>query len=172
MGFCTTHRFTSKMCGSILNLHLPLSFMLLSTGSCPFDRPSGFFQNRSKMPSRVQACCDRSRDAARIALEARDWYSVSERARDCGCSKTGSGAVAENFEGNPSVFFCCADGDSRPAVVVGVDSLVVGTADNFCLFGAGAGLGGRPGPRFSAGVDSAMMVFCLLSPCSHFVEGV
>lgn len=150
------------MCGSILNLHLPLSFMLLSTGSVPFDLPSGFFQNRSKMPSRVQACCDRSRDAASIALEARDWYSLSERAGDCGWNRTGNGAVAENLEGKPSIFFGCADGDSRAVVLIGVDSLVTG-AESFCLFGAGAGLGGRPGPRFSVGVDSAIFSFNLVS---------
>jgi len=148
----TTQRLTSKMCGSILNLHLPLSFILLSTRSGPFCLPSGFFQNRSKMPSRVQACCDRSSDAASTALWAKDWYSDSGRARDCGCKSTGNGVDAVSFEGRPDGLVCGTEGDSR---AIGVASLVDG-CDNFCFLGAGVALGGRPGPRFSPGVDSTM----------------
>jgi hypothetical protein len=150
----TTHRFTSNMCGSILSLHLPLSFMLLRTRSCPFILLSGFFQKRSKMPSRVQASCDRSRDAASTALEAKDWYSVSGSVVDCGCpSSTGSGTDAEIFAGSPDDFACCMVGDSRP---VGVASFV-DECESFCFLGAGAALGGRPGPRFSP-IISAIFV--------------
>lgn len=143
------------MCGSILNLQRPLSFMLLSTGSEPFVLPSGFLQKRSKIPSRVHACCDRSSEAASTALDARDWYSLSETAGDCGCSSAGRGAVAEIFEGRPGGTFGCVDGDSRAVVIVGVDSFGV-ACDTFCLLGAGVALGGRPGPRFSTGADSAI----------------
>jgi hypothetical protein len=151
------------MCGSIRNLHLPLSFMLLRTRSCPFCLPSGFFQKRWKMPSRVQACCERSSDAASTALEAKDWYSVSDRVTDCGCPiSTGSGAEAVIFEGSPDGFGCGIAGDSR---AVGVASLVDG-CDSFCFLGAGVALGGRPGPRFSP-VDSTIVVLFSSSRWSH-----
>lgn len=161
----TTHRFTSKMCGSILNLHLPLSFMLLSTRSCPFCLPSGFFQKRWKMPSRVHACCDRSKDAASTALEARDWYSLSGTLTGCGVpSSTGSGAEAAIFEGSPDGFVCGTEGDSRSA---GVASLVEG-CESFCFLGAGVAFGGRPGPRFSP-VVSTIVVLISSNRWSHVV---
>ena len=95
------------MCGSMRSLHLPLSFMLLRTRSGPFCLPSGFFQKRWKMPSFVQACCDRSSDAASTALEAKDWYSESGRLAGCDLSNnTGSGADAEILDGSPDGFAC------------------------------------------------------------------
>jgi hypothetical protein len=115
------------------------------------------------MPSRVQACCDRSSDAASTALAAKDWYSVSGRVGDCGCCSVGSGAAAEIFEGSPDGLVCWTDGDSR---AIGVASLGVG-CDSFCFLGAGADLGGRPGPRFSPGVDSTMIASRKARPYWH-----
>jgi hypothetical protein len=118
------------------------------------------------MPSRVHACCDRSSDAARTALEAKDWYSESGRLTGCDLSiNTGSGADAEILEGSPEGFACGTDGDSR---AVGVASLVDG-CDSFCFLGAGAGvaLGGRPGPRFSPVVASAIIALVSLIRWFH-----
>ena len=118
------------------------------------------------MPSRVQACCDRSNDAASTALEANDWYSESDRLGACCCSSTGSGPEAEILEGSPDGFVCWATGDSR---ATGVASLVDGW-DSFCFLGAGAAaLGGRPGPRFSPAVDSTIFACISSSRQSHIL---
>jgi len=118
------------------------------------------------MPSRVQACCDRSSDAASTALEAREWYSESDRFTGCDLSiNTGSGADDEILEGSPDDFAGWTDGDSR---AVGVASLVDG-CDIFCFLGAGAvvAFGGRPGPRFSPVVASTIIALISLIHWSH-----